>query len=360
MSKIHLFNPENDLALALGCRHYTPPPHAAQLHRAGALLPAWWAEPGDSVIAPYPEVQEDAQWLRSHWGLNVNISPSDPLSTPMPWGWSLDTHRQFVKARADISALPSEEKINQIRDLSHRRSSIKILSALHAQNLLPKEIFDTDTAMKIVKADCVHFFKSPWSCSGRGVFSTESLTDKVLHDKVAGIIHRQGSIMAERKFNKTDEFGALFRSDGKGGVSFEGLSMFLTESRGAYLGNIIASQEWFKQRIDSYGLTDNLEYYTSRLESILSNLIGTTYNGWFGIDMMIYHDDEGKLHLHPCIELNLRMTMGVVAMEIERRINPARPMIMGWQLNDTTHDLPETLLPPRQGFALIIKNYQTT
>ena len=49
---LHLFNPENDLALALGCRHYTPPPHAVAIHNAGALLPMWWAEKEDRVIAP--------------------------------------------------------------------------------------------------------------------------------------------------------------------------------------------------------------------------------------------------------------------------------------------------------------------
>ncbi|MDE7026821.1 MAG: hypothetical protein K2O87_02750, partial [Duncaniella freteri] len=68
---LNLFNPENDLALAIGCRHYTPPPHAAALHRAGALLPAWWAETDDMILA-YSDYAEDAICLHSHWGLRCN------------------------------------------------------------------------------------------------------------------------------------------------------------------------------------------------------------------------------------------------------------------------------------------------
>ena len=51
MPAIHLFNPENDLALASGMPFYTARPNARALHDAGAALPFWWAEDGDMVIA---------------------------------------------------------------------------------------------------------------------------------------------------------------------------------------------------------------------------------------------------------------------------------------------------------------------
>ena len=47
--KLHLFYPENDLALASGKAGYTPPPKVMDLRRAGAVLPLWYGDPGDKV-----------------------------------------------------------------------------------------------------------------------------------------------------------------------------------------------------------------------------------------------------------------------------------------------------------------------
>ena len=50
MSALHLFNPENDLALAAGAERYTPPRAAAEMARCGQLFPMWLAESADSVL----------------------------------------------------------------------------------------------------------------------------------------------------------------------------------------------------------------------------------------------------------------------------------------------------------------------
>ena len=362
-NKLHLFNPENDLALALGCRHYTPPPHAAQLHRAGALLPAWWADEGDAIIAPYEWAGPDAAWLRERWGLNPSVIAENPPYCPAPWGWSEDARRQFILAGMDEDSLPSSATVAALRMLSHRRSSIAILSALGCNDLLPEEVTDPQRVLQLEASEPGRFLKSPWSCSGRGVFCAQGLTPKALADKAAGIIHRQGSVMVENGYKKTAEFGALFTCDGSEGARFRGLSMFLTEPRGAYSGNIVAPQDYFHSQIDSLGLTDKLSETATRLENILTDLLLPHYNGWLGIDMMAYEGYDGKPHLHPCIELNLRMTMGVAAMKIAERISPAAPHLMSWQRtaspDTTTTALPATLLlPPREGFALTLTAIQ--
>jgi hypothetical protein len=47
-------------------------------------------------------------------------------------------------------------------------------------------------------------------------------------------------------------------------------------------------------------------------QKIISNLDLGTYSGPFGIDMMIIKDG----FLHPCVEINLRRTMGHVALSL--------------------------------------------
>jgi len=262
----------------------------------------------------------------------------------------------------DEDALPSPATVAALRMLSHRRSSIAILSALGCDDLLPEEVTDPQRVLQLEASEPGRFLKSPWSCSGRGVFCAQGLPPKVLADKAAGIIHRQGSVMVEHGYKKIAEFGALFTCDGSEGARFRGLSMFLTEPRGAYSGNIVAPQDYFHSQIDTLGLSDKLSETATRLENILTDLLLPHYNGWLGIDMMAYEGVDGKPRLHPCIELNLRMTMGVAAMKIAERISPAAPHLMSWQRTaseaDTTSTPSTLLLPPREGFALTLTAIQ--
>lgn len=43
------------------------------------------------------------------------------------------------------------------------------------------------------------------------------------------------------------------------------------------------------------------------------------YRGYLGIDMMIYSDFAGKYRVQPCLEINLRYNMGIVALMLSRR-----------------------------------------
>ena len=50
--KLHIFNPENDLALADGGANYCPTPAAARIAYDLASLPLWFADEQDCVVLP--------------------------------------------------------------------------------------------------------------------------------------------------------------------------------------------------------------------------------------------------------------------------------------------------------------------
>ncbi|MCM1522021.1 MAG: hypothetical protein NC039_05145 [Muribaculaceae bacterium] len=356
MRRLHLFNPENDLALGLGCRYYTPPPHAAALHRAGALLPAWWAVDGDFIVAP-AELADDLEYLRIRFGLKGDVLQRGvdlKGLTPSPWGWSADAVRQFVKAGVLSESLPDDESISRIRQLSHRRSSVKILEMMGRDDVLTVETDDPDMAVRMESEYPGCFIKSPWSGSGRGVFCAGGLPPEVIRGKAEGIIHRQGSVMVERGLDKVADCAALFyASDGI--VALRGLSMFQTEHRGMYGGNIVAPQTWIRSRLEEYVGAETLDRTLAGLVDALNRLIGKDYEGWLGVDMMVWRDIDGHLRLHPCIELNLRMTMGVVAMAVSERLDVRSPHLMAWHRGES--DLHLTLLPSHEGFSLTLLSY---
>ena len=349
---LHLFNPENDLALGLDCIHYTPPPHASALHRAGGLLPAWWASEGDAVLVADHSYMADAEWLSANWGLKcrpLTIATDDYL--PSPWGWSLDAARQFADAGLPRHSLPSPDALAHYRQVSHRRSSIAILRALGFDDSdLPREFTDPDEAVKAELSSPGSYFKSPWSCSGRGVFCARGLSPHALRDRLRGIIHRQGSVLAEPGLNRLLDLAALFHADSSGAVTYRGLSIFTTDPSGNYGGNIVAPQETLREIIGSHGLLDSYDNLCRRLPSILADLTGG-YSGWMGVDMLIHHDSASRPALHPCVELNLRSTMGMTAMAIADATGFTSPRLLAWQLSGKAEP-GLLLLPPRSGFTL--------
>jgi hypothetical protein len=95
-------------------------------------------------------------------------------------------------------------------------------------------------------------------------------------------------------------------------VHFAGYSLFETDGQGAYKGNVLASDEAIEATLAQYVGCEALRTTRERLIELLSEKLGGRYTGYLGVDMMIY-EGEGGYRLHPCIEINLRMNMGLVA-----------------------------------------------
>ena len=62
---------------------------------------------------------------------------------------------------------------------------------------------------------------------------------------------------------------------------------------------------------------DSLDHKITNNELLRARLRG--YNGPVGIDMMIVRDDSNEPQIHPCVEINLRQTMGMAAVTLSER-----------------------------------------
>lgn len=297
--------------MAHGGRSYTPPPLAQRLHDDGAALPIWYGDAGDGFVWKHPDVR----WLEEEarrYGLNVMPDVVDGEASP--WGWSLDARRQMLAA--GVKSVLSDEHIGRLKLLSHRRITISVMTKL--RELLPFEMpdapFEAHTASDVERYAEAHpgcYIKAPWSSSGRGVMCADSLSVAELRRRVEGTMRRQGSVMCEVGLDKVRDFAMLFYSDGVR-VEHEGLSCFFNERGAAYAGNIIAPQ---KQLVGMLGVDEAIiSQIAGALEEVLSTIVCPEYKGYLGVDMMLYNGLNG-VAIAPCIEVNLRMTMGVVAMK---------------------------------------------
>lgn len=326
MNRLHIFNPENDFALALGRRSYTPDKGAAAIRREGQLLPLWWAEEGDYILVDSAGAVESARIFCDRWNIRAKaVCFAPPGATAEPWGWSHYTRRELIERGCDPHRLPSEGFLDRLRMLSHRRSSIAVGRSLGlTDKQLPVEATTVGEAMDAVTrfgGDAVA--KLPWSSSGRGVIYSNGSPPATFRGYIEGMIRRQGSVMIEPLYDRTRDFAMLFTASNET-VNFDGLSTFLTDKRGFYAGNLVDSQKAIADRIGV-----DTTHLISPLQNILHELTAPIgYEGPIGVDMLLYDDHSGRQQIAPCIEINFRRTMGMAALAIARRLNPDKPLLL--------------------------------
>ena len=314
--KLYIFNPENDLALADGGANYCPTPAAVRIAYDLASLPLWFADKGDCVVLPDGIHNEYHNRISSLLALATpfDIGKNKNITACVPWGWSPQIKRRLsVMGFDDI--LPEERTITAVRELSNRKSSIKILSALKDKGIdippLPLYCIQGDEVADFVNSRSRCVVKAPWSGSGKGIAWGIGRVETPMEHFYKGVIRRQGGVVCEEFLDGKVEFAMEFHADGDG-VTFAGYSLFKS-FKGSYSGNILASDDDIEKFILQFISSDELEKVKNSLPDVLSSLLsGSGYNGYLGVDMMIY-EKNGAMRLNPCMELNLRMNMGMVS-----------------------------------------------
>ena len=354
---LHIFNPEHDIALAANLSNFTAPHAGRQLRNDLGFLPALWAQEGDRVLVQHEESALKAYRRVCHRLVKLGVSSitnyefqipkftthsseivirNSELTSIQPWGWDRAIRRELERMGMTASLLPTAEQIEQIRQLSHRRTSAQLLPLLQMDGTVGEafECTAVEEVTELMQRYGRLVLKAPWSSSGRGVrfCDAERLNnkEKIINNNdaqmawVTNILKAQGSIMAEPYYNKVKDFGMEFEADAEGHIRYLGLSLFHTVN-GAYQGNILATEAVKREMISRYIPISLIDSIKQRIVERL-NLDG--YVGPFGIDMMIVksigngnHNSQlsilnSQLLLHPCVEINLRRTMGHVALSI--------------------------------------------
>ena len=255
--KLLVFNPEHDLALAANLSNFTAPHAGRQLRADLGFIPAIWAAANDFVLV---ENVEDAErrflrLTRRPFGRFIakELLCKLQFSAVDVWGWDLAIRAYLLRWGVDAAVMPTVTQIDAIRQLSHRRYAMQLLERLQMPGTIgcASETDQMEMIADRLQSGEHLVVKAPWSSSGRGVRFMEG--DMNIYDNgwVRHVIEKQGSVMVEPYYNKVKDFGMEFVSDGKGIVSYVGLSLFQT-SNGAYTGNILASEDEKEHMISRY------------------------------------------------------------------------------------------------------------
>ena len=288
---IQSLNFSHDLALARNVANYTPPPNVQIMERD---------------LAPLARLLPDAE---------LSYNEHAPV-----WGWDCSLVRKLRKA--GCKGLPADGQLAEIRRLSSRLTAVEMLPAIRARLPEGTTIGESRFVRDIDELSGqfpnagtqTSILKAPYSGSGRGLRIAD--TDKRHIQYCKSQISAQGGVVVEPYYiNKVADFALEYMAT-SAGISFAGLSVFRTDRRNVWSGNCIAPQEVLWHKLTALAPHFDFTRLADVVEDELRARFAGRYLGPLGVDMMVVDNLAGEPLIHPCVEVNVRRTMGELSLHI--------------------------------------------
>ncbi|MEX2581283.1 MAG: DUF455 family protein [Verrucomicrobiales bacterium] len=342
------FNPEAENRIAALPAAYDPPARIASVVEDLEILPAFLARQDDVVLMRRPPSLEHLERLKAS-------------GFTLPEFVALDARGRLAK-----DGLLSRRKVHEVRpwakapDLPERFSDL--VSRCTGRSPLAKwESTDEKLFSKAHQAETFRHWmglsflcrsaadlavgaeellerghengllKQPFSTAGGGnrkvaLRETIATMDSKRSDPVAV----KGGILLEPLHDRVFDFSVQYSVDGDE-IQFLGPVEQLIAPSGGYRGSVCVNK--FCQGMDPelarFLMNEALPTY--RKEGALATSVrewaaAAGYAGPLGVDAYVYRDRDGGLRHRPICEINVRYTMGRVAMEIRRQIAPGHAL----------------------------------
>lgn len=350
---LRVFNPEHDIVLASEQR-YTTPHTVRQLRADLDFLPALWAHAGDTILVEQPD-KALTQYQHICALTHLDVQPLHFITQQMLHekhvGWNGSVFGSFDVWGMDrmiLEQLTGEKLLNT--DIRQQLAIIRQLSSRQwcSEHLQLGVSYISDIHLLRTKIMEMHqcVLKAPWSCTGRGIryidlkdstlFQKDSFEKSPIGHWAMHVISRQGGILVEPYYKKIMDVGIEYYIDEDGKIREEGLSLFHTV-KGAYSGNLLASEGEKEERVLRYVDNERWQYFKKELKDKIQRALRHCYRGPLGVDLMIVplnrkerdnHKEGNSQEIDIIVaEMNLRRTMGHVALALTRTQSSARQLM---------------------------------
>lgn len=342
--KIHLFNPGYESGIALyavnGSTNYTPSGKVQKMRHDLSLLPVWFADPGDYVwIGNFKanhtgkNCSDIASFLPGEIPAFATLLSASEITDPAfqlleteiaPWGLSPQSIRFFEEIKK-VSGRPILIPAwnDRLTNLTGRKTAADCLEQLLKRfPEIPshKPVFYSslqEIEEHIVSHTPPYIIKTPYSSSGRGVY--EVAANQLAENEkrwIAGALQKQGSVSIEPLLDKKIDFAMEYLLDKDQTIRFEGFSLFDTTPSGSYIGNRLSPQKEIEEHLSQSIGRKLLHQVKEAIGEIIKETYSGDYYGNIGVDMMIYTDTNGNPAIQPCVEINMRNTMGMLSVHL--------------------------------------------
>ena len=341
---IYFFNPTCEPAIANGSPYYTAPALLRKFESDLGYLPGWLGGEKDQVLIRGAVDQEfESKMKEMGFSLpgfrDLDKALSDPewvsrsKSHLRPWGWSPAVYQLFKNVLPTCcNDFLQSQVSNWLPEHKHLYSRLTAVGLLEniirncSENWLPGHI---ELPVVCCTLEEIHYrldlhekavVKSPWSSSGRGLLLFPNVDTRKKNDELlSGMLNQQGFVTVEPWLERVTDLSCQFLSQA-GKISFMGSTFFETDRKGKYIRTFLTDFPGLQ-----IGISDFLKEHDREVVELLEQALSqsgyaTLYEGWIGVDAMIYKSDGGELKFHPMVEINGRYTMGAVAMKIREHL----------------------------------------
>ncbi len=348
-TQLFFFNPTCELAIANGQVSYMPPRHLSKFESDLAALPFFFGREEDCILVS--SVEDNSLDHLKELGWKVPHLITRPEQLPLtskgqvqfrPWGWSpavyrvlrpfLDeVHLQWFRSHFNswnsnlaemLSRRTGYRLLEFIRDLVFKEGSSGSLLAIPEPPLVIRNSSALASVLDVLSLPAV--LKTPWSASGRGLYRIRDERDNPVNSQwVKGMLRRQGVLYGEAWLEKVQDVSFHFWVH-ENHIEYLGHNYFLAEASGQFIGCYLGFPEnpsplWE----DSSKVKEALAQAAALLKKGLEVMkLNQHYIGPVGVDGLFYKGSKsGELLLNPCIEVNMRYSMGLANVYLTNRVN---------------------------------------
>lgn len=331
---VHWFNPSAE-SHAMSPRYQEDKVALALAEDLGMLIVGWCRKDDVALLRKPPSREHLAELKRAGFDLPEIATPAElrgrKLGGLRPWAWSPDASELLKEFAGKVSPnVPWQWQSPLPREYFSKEIGIRLeeLLELPDRGKVCRSVGEAASAIQEILENGQALTKASFSQAGRGHKrinreSPEGPTRNWLENTLA----THGSIVVEPWLDRVADFSALYEMDAAGNAALIGLTCMDNDAAGRFLGTRVAPK-WASMLDPAiaaflYRQAAVMEWYQEKIPAALGKLL-SGYIGPLGVDAMVYRKPDGSLALKHIVELNVRMTMGRVALELLKKSAPGR------------------------------------
>jgi uncharacterized ferritin-like protein (DUF455 family) len=332
---VHWYNPnaESHAAAAYTHRSYQPNKIEVALEHDLEMLSLAWCRRDDvSLMRTLPSNAHRAYLKKAGFDLpevmEVGSLAGRKLGGLRPWAWSPDASDALKSFADDVSpALPWQwrEQVPEWWFSKEAGFRLNEMLTLPGEELgfFCKDLDSAAEALECLLKRGPVLLKAAYACAGRG--HRKVMPGEDFMPWLNKVIKRHGGVAVEPWLERELDFSALYEIREGGDVDFIGMTEMKNDAQGRYQSTKV-KPKWatgFNDELSSFLFRDAKinDVYGEKIPLALSTLL-KGYVGAVGVDAMVARRPDGSLGIRYVIELNVRMTMGRVALEIAKKRMP--------------------------------------
>ena len=335
---VHWFNPtaESHVMASLSGKVFHPKKMELAMEEDLEMLTLAWCRKDDvALLRKLPGNAHLAYLQRAGFHLPEILEAGQlsdrKLGGLRPWAWSPDSSSALQPLAGDIPAnLPWQWRESPPPLWMSKEVGVMLSEKLGLTDGCGVFYRDLNSAMNAIdgfleKGDVL--IKAAFACAGRGHKRVIQGQGEDYSQWLEKTINNHAGVVVEPWLERVMDFSALYEVRSEARIDFIGMTEMENDAAGRFLGTRVYPK-WgtgLDREITEFLFREVKvnEWYRDKIPAAILELLGG-YIGPVGVDAMVFRRTDGSLALRHVIELNVRMTMGRVALELHKKTQPGK------------------------------------